>query len=133
MSTGIKPFNWVDYIVFAQEITGEHKLVSEEACYRIAISRSYYGAYCLARNFAVNVDGIKVPKGSGAHKAVQNHFRNDEDSIKKQISRNLYRLRKDRNDADYQDLCDGLDAKALKSIKRAESIKDKLQDLKSSI
>lgn len=90
---------------------------ADEACHRAAVSRAYYAAYCLARNFA---------RGRGYllkdHATVKNYFKNSRQRKKKQIGVDLERLRADRNDADYKDILSNPSAIASVSIARANKI-----------
>jgi uncharacterized protein (UPF0332 family) len=122
MSTGSSSFDWGEYIDLAKKIVPKSIEVSEEACSRVAISRSYYGAFCLARNHAVQKDKVIIPSSSKAHAAVQKHFKTSADNRYKKIGNALERLRLDRNKADYDNILINADKLVQKSIARAEEI-----------
>ncbi len=75
----------------------------EEAAIRSAISRAYYAAHCATRNFARDRGEIK-PSGTAAdHELLVNHFQNSPDKERRRVGTFLDRLRKVRNQADYDD------------------------------
>lgn len=68
-----------------------------EAVYRTSTSRAYYAAHLICRKHFEKKDGA-FSKSANAHQEVM-------DSVKKKdphISSLLYKLRKQRNDADYE-------------------------------
>lgn len=132
MSTGPKFFNWVEYITFAQELNNGNILVSEEASYRVAVSRAYYGAFCIARNYATR-HGLYLDDDKNAHFIVQKHYQDNEDEDMEVIGNNLFRLRRDRNRVDYDDSCGNLKYIAHKSIDAANKINEILGKLDTEI
>ena len=99
-------FKWENYLKIADELNIHAKThVSAEACFRSAISRSYYAVYCKARNrllsegFVFNTDR----DSNGKHKQVSDEFKLSGDTIRIKIGVDLKRLRRYRNDADYKD------------------------------
>lgn len=58
-------FDWKEYLILAQFLQGNGNPYSEEAASRAAVSRAYYAAFCLARNYA-NVNLRFEPEGTGA-------------------------------------------------------------------
>lgn len=95
-------FNWESYIQLAEELIKYQKNPSTiEACYRTAISRSYYGVFCIARNILLK-RGIKIPRVN-THKFIRNEYQNSPKSEEKKIAKNLRRLWMERKDADYED------------------------------
>ncbi len=103
-------FDWTEYFSLAQELTGQTPSVSsgQEAKARAAISRAYYAAFCRSRNHLRDIDGIPISKGSAVHRQVKQEFGNSSDSTRRNIGRNLDRLREKRNKADYADAMPGL-------------------------
>jgi len=88
-------FNWREYIDLAQDLLNR----AEESCYRSSISRAYYGAFCLARNRK----GYKKYAGAEVHRKVINAYKNSIHRNEQNIGRILDKLRRARNDADYDE------------------------------
>ena len=89
-------FHWKDYILLAQELI---EIAPEKEEYlRSAISRAYYGVFCIARS-KKNIQG----EGAGIHHDVQEKYSNSADIEDRIIGRTLASLRKQRNKADYSD------------------------------
>lgn len=129
MSSGPNPFDWGEFISLAQNLLKINRPVSEEAACRAAISRSYYGAFCLARNFAEDNDHVTFDSSSKVHIIIQEHYANETDTAKQKIGEDLRRLRLARNIADYDNICHNIKNKASGSIRRAERVKKVLQNL----
>ncbi|MCR4433928.1 MAG: HEPN domain-containing protein [Caldiserica bacterium] len=95
-------FNWESYIQLADELIAYQKQPSIlEAYYRSAISRAYYGVFCIARNFLIK-KGISIPK-ENTHKFVREQYTNSSNWLEKKIGTDLSRLLLDRKNADYDD------------------------------
>lgn len=77
---------------------------SREGDLRTAVSRAYYGAFHLARDFVLNC-GVVIPSGPEAHKSVRWCLANSGDAELGQCAAWLESLRSARNKADY-DLSD---------------------------
>ena len=83
-------FDWQSYISLAEELLELSQRKSlEEACFRSAISRSYYGVFCIARNF-LKKKGISIPP-IDTHKFVREHYMNSSIVIEKKIGENMKR------------------------------------------
>lgn len=99
-------FDWKEYLILAQFLQGNNEVVySEEAARRAAVSRAYYAAFCLARNYASIKLGFD-PKGRGEdHGNLISWYRVFETSNPSLsgISDNLDELRIWRNTCDYDD------------------------------
>ena len=91
-------FNWKEYINLAEELVE----FSDEAKLRTAISRAYYGAFCLARN-KKGLKSYKPQKGENIHWKVINEYKRSPDYNEKFVGNTLDKLRKNRNDADYDE------------------------------
>jgi hypothetical protein len=97
-------FDWSQYLRLAEELAGQGTAPSSpEAKLRSSVSRSYYAAYCTARNHLRDVDGLVIPRDD-AHKFVREAFANSADTSRKQVGADLDRLRIDRNKTDYDDM-----------------------------
>ncbi len=115
-------FNWSEYLTLAQELAGRVAGSSQEARFRSAISRAYYGAFCSTKNYLKNHD-YDIPKSGEAHKVVRDILANMKGQIFKQIESNLARLWKDRKNADYEDQFPGvLDKTTKKDLYFAQEV-----------
>jgi len=95
-------FDWKLYIQLADELITYQRTASfQEAYLRTAISRSYYGVFCIARNF-LTTKGIPIPK-IDTHKFVREQYLSSQDKIERKIGNSLNRLWRRRKDADYED------------------------------
>ena len=73
-----------------------------EACYRSVISRAYYAAMCLCRNYVKVHDGKEFH--GDIHKALQNYLKeNPHNKIRNRIGNQLQQLHRNRIKADYYD------------------------------
>ena len=88
-------FDWKDYVYLAEELLNR----PEEAYLRSAISRAYYGVFCIARNRK----GCKEFTRANVHWEVINKYKNSSDRNERNIGRILDNLRRSRNDADYNE------------------------------
>lgn len=91
-------FDWKDYVYLAEELlkkTGESYL-------RSSISRAYYGAFCIARN-KKGYQNYRLKPGENIHWIVINTYKNSSNTNEQNIGRILDKLRKTRNDADYNE------------------------------
>lgn len=97
-------FPWGDYLKAAEAlIQARNTFAPPEARYRAAISRTYYAAYCTARNHARDREGY-TPVASGAdHRRVAEHYREGISRKHHKIGETLTRLLIERNRADYDD------------------------------
>jgi len=91
-------FDWKDYVYFAEELLNRE----EESCLRSSISRAYYGVFCVIRN-KKGYKNYGLKPGENIHWIVINACKNSGDRNEQNIGRILDKLRKLRNDADYDD------------------------------
>jgi len=104
-------FVWTSYLQLADElIKHQNPAIPQEAYLRSAISRSYYGVFCIARNFLIR-NGVSIPRVS-THKFVRDAYLNSRHKAERKIGRDLRDLWQERKDADYED-------KAAFDVKRA--------------
>lgn len=89
-------FDWRDYVSLAEHLLN----FTEEAYLRSSISRSYFGAFCIARDKRGYQD-YKGKNGENIHWKVINEYRNSDNSRDQNIGRILDKLRRARNEADY--------------------------------
>ena len=124
-------FDWLEYLDLAQELarppTGPS---SQEARLRSAISRSYYAAFCKARNHLRDKEGDDtIPSGGQVHSYVRNQFMGNSDRVRKKVGENLNQLRIYRNKADYDDIVAGLPATTKRVLKQAKRVISTLGNL----
>jgi hypothetical protein len=110
-------FSWKDYLLLTQVIFRSRATLNyEEAIYRCTISRSYYAAFCGARNFARDHQNY-VPSYSGQdHLKIRDHFRQ---KGRADIADKLWELHNWRNRCDYRDAVNNLARMTTDAIKRA--------------
>lgn len=101
-------FDWSEYLTLANDLAGARTNPStDEAKLRAAISRAYYANYCIARNHLRDKEGHTIP-WADAHKYVIDQFRNSSDKARKDLGKDLDRLKNYRLSADYKDNYPGL-------------------------
>lgn len=114
-------FDWLDYLELAKEMAAR----KDEACLRTAVSRAYYGVFCLARDrssFWNYTDG-------DVHKKVIMEYKNSKDSKEKHVGTLLGELREKRNNADYQAEKNISGDFAKRVIIQAETVSTKLKEI----
>lgn len=113
-------FPWGEYLELADALlTNRGTFAHEEACCRASISRAYYAVFCAARNHAVNNEGLQLGRTGDDHRQVQRHFEQAQDANHMYIGRQLFRLRRDRNHADYHDEMSQVVQRAQQALARA--------------
>jgi hypothetical protein len=117
------PFDWKSLLEVARQLEkgANQGPAHAEALRRSAVGRAYYGAFCHARNYAVQYLGY-VLKGFGDdHGALRAHLKKSRrggDAVR------LDTLRRLRNDADYADElpCDDAGVTVQEAIEAAERV-----------
>jgi hypothetical protein len=124
-------FDWSHYLELAKELnTGSSGSPIEEAKLRSAISRAYYAAFCVARNYLrLHRPAVYIPPGGEAHRIVKETFERDPDLVWRSIGIKLGRLRINRGTADYEDTVPGLSALAQLSLIVADEAITKIKAL----
>lgn len=132
-------FNWSEYFNLAQElaaISSTNSVANQEAKLRSAVSRAYYAVFCLARNYLRDVE--QDPRLSSNktydindHQYVAEEFIFNQLKSQKitEIGRDLTRLRKMRNKADYEDTIFNLQTEVKKALNLAQNIMTSLSEL----
>ncbi len=125
-------FDWSEYFNLAKELAE----TSKEAELRSAVSRAYYSAFCLARNYLRDIQ--QYPKlwhnktyDINAHQYVAEKFiyNQSKSQIMIEIGKDLSRLRKMRNKADYEDTMFNLKREARTALMLAQNIISALSNL----
>ena len=130
-------FDWSEYLKLAQELAAmSGDAANQEAKLRSAISRAYYSVFCLARNYLRDVE--KNPRLSrknnfdvNEHQYVAEEFtyHPSKSQKMKDIGRDLARLRKIRNKADYADIIFSLQGESNNAFNLAQSLMTALADI----
>ncbi len=116
-------FDWSQYLNLAKELADQPTTAAnQEAKLRTAISRAYYVAFILARNYLRDSEGYAIPKTGDAHRYVWEQYKLNPDSRQQLIANNLKRLKGYRNQADYVDTFPGLSGIALIALTLADEI-----------
>ncbi|MBW4547451.1 MAG: DNA-binding protein [Symplocastrum torsivum CPER-KK1] len=123
-------FNWSKYLDLAQELASSNSSESNEAKLRSSISRAYYAAFCKARIYLRDIEQdprLQRDKYSTKHFNVHEYViedlrsrKNKEERELFQIGEYLFRLRRRRNNADYDDFIHSLPSVVQQSLKEAE-------------
>ncbi len=125
-------FDWSEYFNVAKELAE----TSKEAELRSAVSRAYYSAFCLARNYLRDIQ--QYPRlwrnktyDINAHQYVAEKFIYNQSKSQTmiEIGKDLSRLRKMRNKADYEDTMFNLKREARTALMLAENIISALSKL----
>jgi uncharacterized protein (UPF0332 family) len=117
-------FNWIRYIYLATELLKG----SDESYYRSAISRAYYGVFCIARDRK----GYSNYKRSDVHSKVITEYVKSNDEDERSVGFLLVELRNSRNQADYNSNKVIRKNEAERMVKAAKSILEILGILNDS-
>ncbi|WP_297212659.1 HEPN domain-containing protein [Thermodesulfovibrio sp.] len=123
-------FNWEEYLSLAIELESQSKDPNQtikHARLRSSISRAYYSAFCICRNYLKHKEGKKLPKDQSIHKIVIEDFLNSNDITKREIGDFLKKLRQQRNKADYDDTFSNPEKTTSYSILLASDIIEKIK------
>ena len=124
-------FDWEEYFNLAKELAG----TTEEAKLRSAVSRAYYSAFCLARNYLRDIEEDPILSRNktdiNVHKYVADGFIHHKPKSQPmiEIGKDLTRLRKMRNNADYEDPMFNLPTQATTALMLAQNIISALSKL----
>ena len=95
-------FDWRLYIQLAGELINHQRIpMLQEAYLRSAMSRSYYGAFCIAGDLLTS-RGVAIPRAN-THTFVRTEYQNSPNRTDRAIGGHLSRLWRERKDADYND------------------------------
>lgn len=111
-------FDWGDYLGFAEALNNSTETDFVEARKRSVVSRSYYAAYCIARDYAITKYRLTISNQENAHFKVINAFK---DRGKKHgVFTCLLELRRWRNNCDYENEVVNLSSIAGNSLQKAK-------------
>ncbi|WP_409200928.1 hypothetical protein [Methanobrevibacter sp. DSM 116169] len=132
-------FDWKDYHILADELESSNC----DAKKRTSINRSYYSAYCVARDLLID-NGAYVDANnkeiinsatSKAHSEVKNtykdlsfHCKRGDKNLGLQIFKRLNRLRDKRNMVDYQKSFSNLQFEANKCLIDSKFVLDNVEN-----
>ena len=88
-------FDWKNYVYLAEILLDTEK----ESYLRSSFSRAYYGVFCTASN----KKGYKNYTGPDVHRKVISEYKNSTTRLEKDVGRILDKLRRSRNNADYNE------------------------------
>lgn len=118
-------FNWQDFIKLGELFVSARKEGLQEAHYRTAISRLYYGTFGLIRE-TLESKGLRVPRDKNVHLCTIEMLRRSESEKEREIGLHLDRLRRERNIADYDNEFSINESRAQNSLKYAKLILKRL-------
>ena len=114
-------FDWSTYLAVARHLlSAPFATEHQEAVLRSSISRAYYAAFCIARNYVRRA--IPVPHTGQAHAVVWDYLRNQDDPRAQLVARKGVRLKTHRRKADYDDEVVGLRALAEQGIRLSQEV-----------
>ncbi len=120
-------FDWWEFLELAQHLQGQSgPRYSVEASNRSAVSRAYYAAFCSARNFAQEQQGFQVTHTAKDHARLVEHFKQQGGQWIR-LAATLERLRRWRNECDYQDCVEDLQWVVASALRDATKVSQVLQ------
>lgn len=94
-------FDWKEYVELARFLQRQAGIgISSEALLRSALSRTYYGVFCYARNYARDFLGFRPRYDGEDHGRLRAHLKK---AKRWRVGEKLGRLRDLRNNCDYHD------------------------------
>ena len=92
-------FDWMKFVILALVLLNS----DDEEYVRSGISRYYYGVFGIIRRYLINVKGKYYLKSqsSDVHKNIFIELQSSDDATENEISDLFNKLRKARNEADY--------------------------------
>ena len=125
-------FDWLEYLNLAKDIVSVRPISSiPEEKRRTSISRAFYAAYGLARNFLRDIEGQNENRLKQQQYVIDQFISHDPD--RNEVYTELDRLRDNRRRADYEDEFSGIDKKVEEALYYSEFIIDRLEVLKNRI
>ena len=116
-------FDWIDFLRIAKVFEQDADKTSiSDAMYRTAISRAYYASFNSARLFLIDKGMLRSDERENIHYRVIEVFQQDPSDDWRQIGTWLERMRRDRNEADYDQRFRDLSKRCRRTVKRAEEL-----------
>ncbi len=122
------PFDWENFISLADQLVNRSD--ADEAAYRSAISRAYYGVFGKIKIYVSATHKIKQSPGDAIHQKIIETLKQSEDSQEFSLGNSLSQLRASRNEADYDSHTNVTKVAAENSIKRSRNLMRTLAELK---
>ena len=122
-------FDWFSYLTLAEYMRDKvDEFPNQEATYRSVISRAYYAAFCMTRNYVREVDNTEFHGDD--HKVLQNYLKHHPHKTRKKLGSQLQDLHQHRIKADYHDNLDELAGnKASRAVILAKRIVETIAQL----
>lgn len=121
-------FDWKEYLDLAEFLgTGGGQHYTQEAACRSAVSRSYYAAFCYARNFARDNHGFRPTSTPEDHELVRRHFRG---CGRTNVAQCLDALRQWRNDCDYRDTVPNIEILTKPAVMEAHKVFNQIDKMR---
>ena len=92
-------FEWIAFVELAQRLAQEFP--TDEAALRTAVSRAYFGAFCHAKQYAVEKLGFRPGKDADDHGRLRSSLKGKFPAV----GILLQQIRELRNQADYERDC----------------------------
>jgi uncharacterized protein (UPF0332 family) len=116
-------FNWEEFLAVSEILTNLDQIPYLEGRQRSAISRAYYAAYCMARDYVIAKNAHQHQlTGLSAHKVVHEFFLHRSDKISKSIGNDLDTMFSLRKLADYEGEMNQLESRVKFCIQRARLV-----------
>jgi hypothetical protein len=94
-------FNWKEFLDLAIALQTGRSDYPHDAALRSAVSRAYYAAYCIARDYARDKEGLSLANMPSDHSLVRRHYlRHGRDDLASELDD----LRQWRNVCDYEEV-----------------------------
>ncbi|MBU0700611.1 HEPN domain-containing protein [bacterium] len=122
-------FDWRQYVQLAGELINcPDTSPIKEAYFRCAVSRAYYGMFCMLRDFWESQNGCIYETGS-IHRFVINKYKESNKSDERKIGADIDRLRHSRIAADYKSDVRIDYNDAAKAYKKSKQLLKQLEEL----
>lgn len=112
-------FDWTAFLDLAEQLLAESP--PSEAAARTAISRAYYAVFCAARTH-LDPTGALIPPDGRAHARVWGAFQAAPRGRPRKIAQVGIRLKRRREQADYDSVYPDLFTEANDTVKRARQL-----------
>lgn len=93
-------FNWEEFLDLAIALQTGRSDYPHDAALRSAVSRAYFAAYCIARDYARDKEGLSLANKPSDHSLVRRHYLRHG---REDLASELDDLRQWRNVCDYED------------------------------